>query len=362
MVIDVWLKSNFGVLAVKKDWCSLNDIEKQQIKNAVRLRLNTDIRDRFLSLCNKDESILLLARNIAAYVGLETKIYNERLFSLVMNRLVNELTDTQIETQIHAVTESFYPITYAKITGRPRGQRLSSSVVWDFTKEDLSSWINDKNFESISTTELEVKLEYLRKDEVGLLILNKFFNAESILKYMGTIKNKQINHKAKIVEAIGYSNIKMQLAAIETINPAVVKICSRVKSFMGDVDLFDRGLPTYYTIITSSLSAYYAEAELQGQSAAFLVFCDYISNQISQLCCMKIEAEGKAWDWTVESLKSWVNKHPTGNSITLQTPTKETNKKLYLIFTLIAFTRTDLSIWGVPATGRKEAMFWGDVL
>ena len=179
---------------------------------------------------------------------------------------------------------------------------------------------------------------------------------------MSAIKMKKLQSKAQRVEAIGYKNIQMQLDAIDTINPAVVKICNRVKDFMGDVDLFNRGLPTYYNIITSSLSAYYAEAELQGQSSAFIIFCDYISNQINQLCCMKIESKGQSWDWTAESLRSWVSKHPTGNSITLQTPTRETNKKLYLAFSLLVFSRADLSIWGVPAVGRKEAVFWGDAL
>ena len=362
MVIESWLKINFSALAAEKDWSSLNDIEKQQIKNAIRLRLNDKMWCKLLSLCNKDESILELARNIAVYVGLDTKIYTERLFSLIMNHLVSELTDSSIESQIHAFIESIYPITYAKITGRPKGQTKKAAVAWDFTQGSLKSWSDNANFDSISMTQLEVKLEYLRKDEVGLLILYKFFDAESILKFMNTIKKKKLKHKAQIVDVIGYKNIQMQLDAIDTINPAVVNICNRVKDFMGDVDLFNRGLPTYYNIITSSLSAYYAEAELQGQSSAFIIFCDYISNQINQLCCMKIESKGKSWDWTEESLSSWVSKHPTGNSITLQTPTKETNKKLYLAFSLLVFSRADLSIWGVPAVGRKEAVFWGDAL
>ena len=93
MVIESWLKKNFSALTAEKEWSSLNDIEKQQIKNAIRLRLDDKIWRKLLSLGNKDESIFELARNIAVYVGLDTKIYTERLFSLIMNRLVSELTN-----------------------------------------------------------------------------------------------------------------------------------------------------------------------------------------------------------------------------------------------------------------------------
>jgi len=115
MVIESWLKKNFSALTAEKEWSSLNDIEKQQIKNAIRLRLDDKIWRKLLSLGNKDESIFELARNIAVYVGLDTKIYTERLFSLIMNRLVSELTNSSIESQIHAFTESIYPITIKTI-------------------------------------------------------------------------------------------------------------------------------------------------------------------------------------------------------------------------------------------------------
>ena len=77
---------------------------------------------------------------------------------------------------------------------------------------------------------------------------------------------------------------------------------------------------------------------------------------------MKIQYENEVWDWTKESLRAWSNKHPKDNLITLHTPTKETNKKLYLIFNLLVFNRIDLSIWGVPATGKRLAVFWGDAV
>lgn len=362
MVIDKWRIENFKGLTAQKTWLSLNDIEKQSSKNEIRARLNIKNQDKFLKLCSDNETVLEVARNLALYVGLQNKIYKKQVFSLIMNGVIDNLVNSKIETLILAVSENLYPIIYAKVSGRPRGQRLSASLTWDFTKESLYSWIENNNFESISTTELNVKLEYLRKDEVGLLILNKFFDAESILKFMHAVKNKSLTKKAQLVDSIGDSNIKIQLSLIDTINPAVVKICNKVKEYMGNIDIFNSGAPTYISIITSSLSAYYAKAEIQGQSAAYLVFCEYISNQLTQLCCMEIQCENEVWDWTKESLRAWTNKHPKHNLITLHTPTKETNKKLYLIFNLLVFNRIDLSIWGVPATGKTQAVFWGDAL
>lgn len=362
MVINDWKEANFKGLAPGKEWSSLNDIEKQSIKNTIRNRLSLTNKDKFTNLCIECETILELSRNIALYIGLETKTNKERLFSLIMNGFINDILDSKVENQIKAVTENLHPITKTKISGRPKGQRASASLSWDFTSESIFSWIDNKTFESITSTDINVKLEHLRKDEVGLLVLRNLFNSESILKYMHTIKKQTINEKAKVVEAIGYSNIKMQLASIDIINPAVVKISNKVKEFMGNIDLFNTGAPTYFSVISSSLSAYYSEAELQGQSAAYLVFCEYISNQIFQLCCMKIESNGQTWDWTKESLKAWSERNPIDNTVTLQTATKETNKKLHLIFNLIAFNRVDLSIWGVPPTGKKQAVFWGDAL
>lgn len=362
MVIDSWQTENFKGLAGQKPWLSLNDFEKQSSKNEIRARLSEKNKDKFLKLCSDSESVLEVARNLALYVGLENKIYKERVFSLIMNEVIESLENSKIESLILAFSENLYPIIYVKTAGRPRGQRLSASVTWDFTSESLYSWIENNNFESISTTELNVKLEYLRKDEVGLLILNKFFDAESILKFMHAVKNKSLTKKAQLVDSIGDSNIKVQLSMIDTINPAVVKVCNKVKEYMGNIDIFNSGAPTYVSIITSSLSVYYAKAAIQGQSAAYLVFCEYISNQLTQLCCMKIQSESAVWDWTKESLRAWTNKHPKEYSITLHTPTKETNKKLYLIFNLLVFNRVDLSIWGVPATGKKQAVFWGDAI
>ena len=186
MVIDSWQTENFKGLAGQKPWLSLNDFEKQSSKNEIRARLSEKNKDKFLKLCSDNEALLKLARNLALYVGLQNKIYKEHVFSLIMNGVIDNLENTNVETLILAVSENLYPIIYAKVSGRPKGQRLSASLTWDFTNESFYSWIENNNFESISTTELNVKLEYLRKDEVGLLILNKFFDAESILANRGS--------------------------------------------------------------------------------------------------------------------------------------------------------------------------------
>ncbi len=362
MVIEEARDFFFKGLTPNKTWNSLNDIEKQAAKNAISKKLSNRNKSLFISLTSESEILFKVSRDIALHVGLETKYGSNTVVSKIIGGILKTLKDTQPESIVDAVSKNFHFASNTNAIARLKGQSKSFSKVWDFTATSLFSWMKNQTFDSVFINEIEVKLNYLRKDEVGLMVLRLFFDSELILNYLNKSEVAKFDTPAEISNTQGYSNLKAQMATIETINPAVVNICNKLKSYMGDIDLFNAGAPTYYSILATSLSAYFAQAEVQGQSSAYLIFCEYIANQLMQLCCTEIKCKESTWDWTKESLNEWVSRNNSEKFITTNTIGLETDRKMHLIFNLLVFNRVDMSIWGVPAAGKRFATFWGDAL
>lgn len=362
MVVEYARNFFFKGLTPNKEWNSLNDIEKQAAKNAITNNLSNKNKNLFISLTSESEMLFKVSRDIALHVGLETKCGKDTVVSKIIGGVLTSLKDTQPESIVDAVSKNFHFASNINAIARLKGQSKTFSKVWDFTATSLFSWMKNKTFDSVFINEIEVKLDYLRKDEVGLMVLRLFFDSETILNYLKKTEVAKFDTPVQISNTQGYANLKAQMSTIETINPAVVNICNKVKLFMGDIDIFNAGAPTYYSILATSLSAYFAQAEVQGQSSAYLIFCEYIANQLMQLCCTEIRCKETSWDWTKESLNEWVSRNKSEKFITTNTIELETDRKMHLIFNLLVFNRVDMSIWGVPAVGKRFATFWGDAL